>query len=169
LEALFAGITHRQVWDLQRLFTYHHDLQREAAARLATLYLLAAHGNLTEKQQADQPREHQWLEAITREYHGKVEDVRRKYFMKVELEWPQMLELVISVQRFTVQIKRRRGERCILLDWNPLARQLDQSPYEYSYTRERLREVCDDRLHLISLAAHAPCPACARRIAAPVI
>lgn len=159
LDAFIAGMTRRQERDLQRVFAYHHDLQREAAARLTAL---TAHGELTDKRQADQTRERQRLEAIAREYQAKVGDVRRKYAMRVDLTWLQTLELVMPVQRFVVRIKRRKGERLLTLDWNPLARQLDQAPCEYSYTWERPREVCDDALHLVSPAAHGPCPACGK-------
>ena len=102
------------------------------------------------------------LEAITREYQAKVNDLRQKYAMKVELEWIQTLELVLPVQRFEVLIKRRKGERRFTLDWNPLTRKLEQAPCEYSYTWERPREVCDEALHLVSPAAHGPCPDCGK-------
>lgn len=159
LNAFIAGMARRQERDLQRVFDYHHDLQREAAARLAAL---TARGELTDKHQAEQTRERQRLEAIAREYQAKVSDVRRKYAMKVDLTWLQTLELVMPVQRFAVLIKRRKSERLITLDWNPLARQLDQAPCEYTYTWERPREVCDDALHLVSPEAHGPCPACGK-------
>jgi len=159
LESFFRGMSRRQERDLQRLFAYHQDLRREAATRLAAL---TARGELTERQQAEQARERQRLEAIAREYQAKVADVRRKYAMKVQLAWLQTLELVMPTQRFAVRIRRRKGERLFTLDWNPLVRKLEQLPCEYSYTWERPREVCDDALHLVSLAAHGPCPACGR-------
>lgn len=159
LDAFLAGMTRRQERDLQRLFAYHHDLRREAAARLTAL---SARGELTDKQQDEQGRERQRLEAIAREYQAKVNDVRQKYAMKVEVEWLQTLELVMPVQRFAVRVRRRKGERLLTLDWNPLTRQLDQAPCEYSYTWERPREVCDEALHLVSPPAHGPCPTCAK-------
>ncbi len=159
LASFFNGMSRRQERDLLRLFSYHQDLRRETATRLAAL---AARGELTEKQQAEQARERQRLEAIAREYQAKVADVRQKYAMKLELAWLQTLELVMPTQRFTVRIKRRKGERLFTLDWNPLARKLEQLPCEYSYTWERPREVCDDALHLVSPAAHGPCLACGK-------
>ncbi len=72
----------------------------------------------------------------------------------------QTLELIMLVQRFGVLIRRRKGERLFPLDWNPLARKLEQAPCEYSYTWEHPREVCDDALHLIKPAAHGPCAHC---------
>ncbi len=159
LEPFLNGMLRRQERDLQRLFTYHHDLQREAVARLTAL---TARGKLTEKQQGEQAREVQRLEAIAREYRAKVADVRQKYTMTVEAEWLQSLQLVMPAQRFTIRLKRRKRERLFTLDWNPLARKLEQLPCEYSYTAERPRELCDEALHIVSPAAHAPCPACAK-------
>ncbi|MBI2841789.1 MAG: hypothetical protein HYX78_00145 [Armatimonadetes bacterium] len=160
LDAFIAGMRRRQDRDLKRVLAYHQDLQREVAVRLAAL--TARGEELTDKQQAEQTRERQRLEAIAREYQAKVNDVRRKYAMKVDLTWLQTLELMMPVQRFAVLIKRRKSERLVTLDWNPIARQLDQAPCEYSYTWERPRMVCDDALHLVSLAAHGPCPACGK-------
>lgn len=159
LDAFIASMTRRQERDLQRVHDYHQDLQREAAARLA---VLASRAILSDKSQSEQTREQQRLEAIAREYQAKVNDIRRKYDMKVELTWLQTLELVMPVQRIAVRIKRRKNERLITLDWNPIARQLDQAPCEYGYTTERAREVCDDALHLVSPAAHGPCPDCGK-------
>ncbi|HUT75973.1 MAG TPA: hypothetical protein VM221_14195 [Armatimonadota bacterium] len=159
LQPFFKSMSRRQERDLQRLFAYHQDLRREAAMRLAALSM---RGELTERQQAEQARERQRLEAIAREYQAKVADVRQKYAMKVELAWLQTLQLAMPTQRVTVRIKRRKGERLFALDWNPVVRKLEQLPCEYSYTWERPREVCDDALHLVSPAAHGPCPACGK-------
>ena len=52
--------------------------------------------------------------------------------MRVTVAWVQTLELVMPVQRFAVQIRRRKAERVIHLDWNPLARRLESPPCEFS-------------------------------------
>jgi hypothetical protein len=159
LEQFLKGMHRRQERDLDRLYTYHNDLRREALERLSAL---PGSGKLSDKHQADKQRENQRLEAIAREYQAKVNDLRQKYAVKVEVEWVQTLELVMPVQRFEVLIKRRKGERSLALDWNPLARKLEQAPCEYSYTWERPREVCDAALHLVSPAAHGPCRHCGK-------
>jgi hypothetical protein len=134
----------RQSRDLERLYQYHNDLRRETLERLQKL---PATGS--EKQQADRTREQQRLQAIAREHQAKVDDLQQKYAMKVEIEWIQTLELVMPVQRFNILIRRRKGERKLELDWNPLARKLEQAPCEISYTWERPREVLDDTLQLV--------------------
>ena len=73
------------------------------------------------------------------------------------VEWVQSLDLIMPVQRFEIQIRRRKGERVIALDWNPLTRQLDQAPDEFTYSAGDARLVCDEALHLVSPAGLASC------------
>lgn len=159
LEPFLKGLYRRQQRDLDRLYQYHDDLRREAAERLAAL---PQSGTLTDRQESARQRDLLRLEAIGREYQAKVADLRQKYAMTVDVAWVQTLELITPVQRFEVLIKRRKGERRLHLDWNPIAHRLEQAPCEYSYTWERPREVCDEALHLVSPAAHGPCPQCGK-------
>jgi hypothetical protein len=138
--------------DQERLYAYHNDLHRETARRLSLL----ADGD------AGRPREQQRQEAIRREYHAKLDDLSRQYAMRVAVEWVQTLELVMPVQRFAVQIRRRKAERVIHLDWNPLARRLESPACEFSGSAERPRLVCDDALHLVTAEGLAPCVKCGR-------
>ena len=82
--------------------------------------------------------------------------------MRVTVAWVQTLELVMPVQRFAVQIRRRKAERVIHLDWNPLARRLETPPCEFSGAAERPRLVCDDAIHLVTPAGLAPCASCGK-------
>ena len=68
----------------------------------------------------------------------------------------------MPVQRFAVQIRRRKAERTIHLDWNPLARALEPPACEFTASTERPRLVCDDALHLVVPAALGPCTECSR-------
>jgi hypothetical protein len=138
--------------DQERLYAYHNDLHRETSRRLSLL----AEGD------AGRPREQLRQEAIRREYHAKLEDLSRQYAMRVAVEWVQTLELVTPVQRFAVQIRRRKAERVIHLDWNPLARRLESPACEFSGSAERPRLVCDDALHLVTAEGLAPCVGCGK-------
>lgn len=159
LEPFLTGMARRQERDLARLFRYYSDLRDEALERLGRL---PGAGERTERQAASATRERQRLEAVAREYRAKVEDLRQKYAMRVTLEWIQTQELIAPVQRLEVVLKRRKGERRVALDWSPLARRLEQAPCEHSYTWKRSRMVCDEALHLVSPAAHDPCPQCGK-------
>ncbi len=137
--------------DRDRLHEYHQDLHREASRRLAAA-----------RDDAERQRETARLEAITREYAGKLDDLRHNYALALTVERVQTQDLILPVHRFSVLIRRRKGERMVSLDWNPLLRQLDPPPVEAGAGMDRVRLVCDERLHLTDEAAQAACPACAK-------
>lgn len=147
-----AGLRRRLARDLDRLHAYHNDLHREASHRPAQ----PAEGD------AGQQRENLRVAAIAQEYRAKLDDLARKYAVRVTVEWVQTLELVMPVHRLTVQIRRRKAERVIALDWNPLARRIEAPPCEATWSAERPRLVCDDALHLVAPAGLAPCAGCDR-------
>jgi hypothetical protein len=157
LAPFLRSMQRRRDRDLDRLYNYYSDLRRESLQQLASIH---KQGKPTDRQQAETARETLRLEAINREYYAKINDLHQKYAIKVTLEWVQSLEIAMPVQRFMLLIKRRKGERRFHLDWNPIARHLEQAPCEYSYTFEHPRLVCDEALHLVSPAAHAPCTHC---------
>ena len=74
---------------------------------------------------ADGVREDLRVEAIAREYRAKLDDLARRYAMRVSVEWVRTLELVMPVHRLQVRIRRRKAGGSIGLDWNPLARRLE--------------------------------------------
>jgi len=131
LAPFVKGLRRRLGRDQERLHSFHNDLHREAMRRLSQL----AEGD------AGRQREQKRIEAIQREYSAKLHDLARQYAMRVAAEWVQTLELVMPVQRFAVRIRRRKAERVISLDWNPLARRLETPPCEFSYSADRPRLV----------------------------
>ncbi len=152
LDPFVKGLRRRLARDGERLHAYHNDLHREAMRRALSL-------------PEDDPRrrrEEQRAEAIGREYRAKLDDLSRQYATRVTVEWVQTLELVTPVQRFTVQLRRRKADRTIQLDWNPLARRLEPPACEWRASAERPSLVCDDALHLVVPAGLAPCPGCNR-------
>ena len=152
LAPFVKGLRRRLGRDQERLYSFHNDLHREAMQRLSQL----AEGD------AGRQREQKRSEAIQREYTAKLHDLSRQYAMRVAVEWVQTLELVMPVERFAVRIRRRKAERLIHLDWNPLARRLETPPCEFSYSADRPRLVCDDALHLVTEEGLSPCADCGR-------
>lgn len=138
--------------DLDRLHAYHNDLHREALLR-------AAQPGASE---AARQREGQRVAAIAQEYRAKLDDLAHKYALRVSVGWVQTLEVVMPVHRFRVQVRRRKAERVMTMDWNPIARRLEQPPCEASWSAERPRLVCDDALHLVAPAGLAACAGCER-------
>ncbi len=152
LEPFVRGLRRRHARDQARLHLYHNDLHREAMQRA-----LAFPGGDPRRH-----REEQRSEAIGREYRAKLDDLARQYATRVTVEWVQTLELAMPVHRFTVQVRRRKADRTLCLDWNPLARRLELPLCEATAAVERPRLVCDDALHLVVPAALGPCARCGR-------
>ena len=152
LDPFIKGLRRRLARDQDRLHRYHNDLHQEAMRRAILL-------------PEDDPkrlREQQRADAIAREYHAKLDDLSRQYATRITVEWVQTLELVMPVYRLSVQIRRRKADRTIALDWNPLARRLEAPVCEATFGIERPRLVCDDALHLVVPAALGPCANCGR-------
>jgi len=152
LAPFVAGLRRRLARDLDRLHAYHNDLHREASQR-------AAQPSIGE---AGRQREALRVAAIAQEYRAKLDDLAHKYALRVTVDWVQTLELVMPVHRLTVQIRRRKAERVMALDWNPLRRRLETPPCEASWSTERPRLVCDEALHLVAPVGLAPCAGCGR-------
>ncbi len=155
LSPFLAGMERRMARDLERLHAYHSDLQKEAAARRDER---GRTGGSDDSLKAEQMR----LEAIEREYHTKVADLRRKYAMSVEVCFLQALRADMAVRRAAVTVLRRKGSRQTHLDWNPIARRFDLFPCEGCWTSPRVYCVCDDRLHLICPSCFRACPSCGK-------
>ena len=152
LDPFIKGLRRRLDRDQDRLHRYHNDLYHEAMRRA----LVLPEGD------PKRVREEQRVEAIAREYRAKLDDLARQYATRVTVEWVQTLELVMPVHRLSVQIRRRKADRTIALDWNPLARRLESPVCEATTGIERPRLVCDDALHLVVPARLAPCANCGR-------
>lgn len=152
LSPFVKGMRRRLGRDQDRLYQYHNDLHHEAMGRARGL----------PAGDAKRTREEQRAAAIEREYRAKLDDLARQYATRVTVEWVQTQELVMPVHRFAVQIRRRKADRIIALDWNPLARRLEPPACDATAGLERPRLVCDDALHLVAPAALAPCSNCGR-------
>jgi len=152
LDPFVKGRRRRLSRDQDRLHRYHNDLYHEAMKRALALPL-------------DDPkrrREEQRVEAIQHEYRARLDDLARQYATRVTIEWVRTMELAMPVQRFAVQIRRRKADRVIHLDWNPIARRLEPPVCEFNASADRPSLVCDDALHLVVPAGLAPCTGCGR-------
>lgn len=149
LANFLQGMQRRLDRDLERVFDYYDGLRREAVKQL-------------QKRQGDSARERLRIEAAVREYQAKVVDLKQKYDLRVTVQLTQAVEIPMPVSRLHLVLKRRKKERKISLDWNPLVRRLDPLPCEWGWSSEPTRLICDDALHLVGPAGLSPCPACAK-------
>src|ERR1700674_199279 len=157
LEPFLRAMRARLERDRNRVHGYHDDLRGASLKRLAAL-----DGATGERTEGDRRRETLRVAAIEREYRAKLDDLRHNYALRVGVEWVQALELYLPVQRIEVQVRRRKGERLISLDWHRMARLTEPPPCDWGLGLDRVRVVCDDKLHLTTAAGQAPCPACGK-------
>lgn len=157
IEPFLRAMRRRLERDRNRVHVYHDDLRSASLKRLAAL--ARATGDRAE---ADRLRETLRVEAIEREYRAKLEDLRHNYALRATVEWVQALDLYVPVQRFDVLIRRRKGERVVRLDWHPLVKAAEPPLCEAGLGRDRVRLVCDDKLHLTDPAGQSPCQCCGK-------
>ncbi len=157
LEPFLRAMRRRLDRDRNRVHAYHDDLRRAALDRLAAL----GRGE-GEKAEAERRREQLRVAAIEREYRAKLDDLRHNYALRVTVEWVQALELYVPVQRFELAIRRRKGERLLRLDWHPLVRLAEPPRCDWGLGLDRVRVVCDEKLHLTEPAGQAPCASCGK-------
>jgi len=143
--------------DRSRVHHYHDDLRAASLRRLAAL-----DGADGDKAEAERRRETLRVAAIEREHLAKLDDLRHNYALRVTVDWVQALELYLPVQRIDVQVRRRKGERLIRLDWHRMARLTEPPPCDWGLGLDRVRLVCDDKLHLTEPAGQAACVSCGR-------
>ena len=155
LAPFLGGLERRLERDSARLFEYYDGLRKESSRK-------------TRRHEGEQdPEKSAALEqtrvaAINREYQAKVGDLEQKYALKIDVAPIQTLELTMPVRRFEVIVKRRKKERRLLLDWNPIVRKLEHPLCEHSYSSASVYVVCDEALHLVSPEAHASCESCGK-------
>ena len=157
LDPFLRAMRRRLERDRNRVHAYHDDLRGASLKRLAAL--ARAEG---ERAEADRRRETLRVEAIEREYRAKLDDLRHNYALRVTVDWVQALDLYVPVQRFDVLIRRRKGERVVRLDWHPLVKAAEPPLCEAGLGLDRVRLVCDDKLHLTEPAGQAPCRSCGK-------
>lgn len=154
IEPFIKSLKRRLARDEARLYDYHNQLFQDSMRRLVRL----AEGD--DKRRREELR----LEATRREYRARLHDLGNKYALQVTAEWVQTRELVMPVQRVLLLVRRRKGERLIQVDWNPLARRLEPLPCDFGHaadTNTRL-SVCDDALHILAPGGLGACGHCGK-------
>ena len=155
LEPFLRAMRNRLERDRARVHAYHNDLRAATLKRLAAL--AAAIGG---KAEAERRRESLRAAAIESAYRAKIDDLRHNYALHLTVEWVQTLELFLPVRRLEVMIRRRKRERLIQLDWHPTVRLTEPPPCDWGLGLDRVRLVCDEKLHLTAVSGQAPCPSC---------
>ena len=92
---------------------------------------------------------------------AKLEDLVRKYSLRVQLGLTQVLVVPLPVRAISVRLIRKKQERPMLLHWNAISRALDTPLCEACSARARPLHLCE-KVHLLCGACWSPCPECSR-------
>jgi hypothetical protein len=145
--------------DYKRLTNYHSELLKESLQKVSDIKnrrLSKADEEILHQKESMKQK------AIISDFQAKIHDLIQKFAITFDFKFVQCLEINMPVYRFHILIKRRKNERMLHLNWNPLVKKLDSLPCEAGYKKESARIVCDDSLHLTDPSENSPCPLCSR-------
>lgn len=92
---------------------------------------------------------------------AKLEDLHRKYALRVRIELALLLAVRAPVRRLSVRLIRKKEERAQSLDWNPVLGVLESPLCEHCSERAHPSYLCE-RVHLLCRNCWAQCPGCSR-------
>ena len=151
LVMLEQSANRRLVRDSQRMESYYRGLLTHMEKRAAR--------RSTDPEAAD--KEHDRMVATRLDRAAKLEDLVRKYSLRVQLGLTQVLVVPLPVRAISVRLIRKKQERPMLLHWNAISRALDTPLCEACSARARPLYLCE-KVHLLCGACWSPCPECSR-------
>lgn len=92
---------------------------------------------------------------------AKLEDLRRKYALRVRMEPAALLAVRAPVRQISVRLIRKKEERAHTLHWNSFLHLLEPPLCEHCSAPAHPLCLCD-RVHLLCKECWAPCPDCSR-------
>ena len=92
---------------------------------------------------------------------AKLEDLTRKYSIRVHLELTDILTVSLPVREIRVRLIRKKEERLATLYWNTLLRELEQPLCEHCRARAHPLYLCD-KVHSLCRNCWTTCPHCNR-------
>lgn len=147
IAAIEQSANRRLARDSERMESYYGGL-------LAQLEKRSARRDAAEK---DRGR----IEATLLDRAAKLEDLVRKYSLRMQLELTDVLVTSLPVRTISVRLIRKKEERRVALHWNTMLRALDTPLCEACSSRARPLYLCE-KVHLLCGACWSACPACGR-------
>ncbi len=91
----------------------------------------------------------------------KLEDLRRKYSLRLKMELTDVLAFALPVRQISVRLVRKKEERARLLHWNSVLRRLEPPLCERCWSGAYPLYLCE-KIHCLCQECWAPCRGCAR-------
>jgi hypothetical protein len=141
----------RLVRDVARVDAYYQGLLAQIEKRLTRRTLDAAAAE----------KERSRALATEADRLAKLEDLRRKYSLRIQIDLAAVLAVRAPVRQISVRLIRKRDERADVLDWNPVLRALESPLCEHCAAQAHPLFLCE-RIHRLCRECWVPCPACSR-------
>jgi hypothetical protein len=93
---------------------------------------------------------------------AKLEDLARKYAVRIRMEAGNVLSVTLPVREISVRVIRKKAERQARFHWNPALGALEPPWCEGCGSPASPLYLCDDRVHFLCRACQDPCPECGR-------
>jgi hypothetical protein len=143
----------RMARDAERIGSYYRDLQMQIQKRIAR------HKNDPAAAEKERTR----AAATDLDRVAKLDDLARKYGLKIHIEPGDVLAVSLPVREIAVRVIRKKSERMAKLHWNAALAKLESPWCESCHQPAHPLFLCDDRLHFLCKACLAPCPSCQRQ------
>jgi hypothetical protein len=156
IRRLAAGIeqisNRRLARDAQRIDSYYRDLLGQIEKRVAR-----------HRGDADAAAKERRRATATELDRGvKLEDLARKYSMKIRVEPGDVLAVPLPVREIRARLIRKKAERVAKLHWNPKLGALESPWCEGCCGPAHPLLLCDDRVHLLCKQCLAACRNCGK-------
>jgi len=139
--------------DTERIDSYYKDLLSQIGKRIARR---AADAEAAGKERSR-------VSATELDRAAKLEDLVRKYSLKIRIQPGDVLIVSLPVREISARLIRKKAERVVKLHWNPYLDALDSPWCEVCSRSAHPMFLCDDRVHFLCKECAAPCPACGRQ------
>jgi hypothetical protein len=137
--------------DTRRVESYYDSLLKQIEKRNAKR---AGDSSAAEKERSR-------AQATHADRAAKLEDLQRKYALRVRIEPALLLAVRAPVRRISLRIIRKKEERPRALDWNPILGILELPMCEHCSAPAHPLYLCE-RIHLLCKACWKQCPTCSR-------
>ncbi len=146
IAAIEQSANRRLARDNERMESYYNSLLTQMEKRAA---------------RRDEGKDRSRMEATRLDRSAKLEDLVRKYSLRVQLELTDVLIIPLPVRTISVRLFRKKEERPWVLHWNAVLRALDVPLCEHCSSRARPLHLCD-KVHLLCGSCWSACGSCGR-------
>jgi len=147
------GANRRLARDAGRIHAYYENLLRQIEKRASR------RGGDPKVEERERSR----AAATELDRAAKLEDLARKYALKIRVQPGDVLVLPLPVREISVRIMRKKAERAIQLHWNPALGALDTPWCDACFGPAHPLFLCDDRLHCLCKSCFSACPNCGKQ------